>query len=684
MEARHFGPYRVIRKLGEGAMGAVYEAVDDQTGKAVAIKLLPSHLATRSGFRARFEIEIETLRKLNHPNIVRIDGWELTTDGTLYYAMELVHGQNLDQRIGKPPPFTWKEVVEIGCQLCKALKHAHDRGIIHRDIKPANIMQADTGAVKLSDFGIARLYGASGLTLEDTPIGTANYMSPEQTEGKKATERSDLYSLGCTFYALLAGRPPFTADSLFQMLKMHRTAEPLPVRQFRTDVPAELDVVILTLLRKEPEQRIANAGTLLKTLQMVLRSQALLHGETLAEEPPEPTDAATPPTRVAPQTRPAPSTPPVSRPGSKPPFKPPSTTGKSNTPPGKPPTNPWTAKSAPPPRSPAPASPPAHADLDATADSTVQPQSGVPTVASSGRTDVKLAATVLGPSTRHGSETDAPPGDPGTPENPSAPATPGTFSRPRTPAPAPSPPAADKGENDSNSTIDKLTTVAPAARNTAVTGAGSAEPNSYEVDDPDVTATADPSTARRPTPTPAGSGKAGAGGATTRRPGSTLARGATAGAGRFVSADEVEELERAAAIREASDERSAAVRAALLRTVAAVVIVAILAIPVWYFFSYRPRTVESVYGRIEAATGPDSRPGDLLDVQDDIVDFLIRAPDDPRAAKVRLLQEEVAVQKLERQLHARSLMRRAMDQNVPMIERLYSDAMSSRWPSCSR
>ncbi len=180
----------------------------------------------------------------------------------------------------------WRQVVDIGSQLCRALKHAHDRGILHRDIKPANIMMTRENQVKLSDFGIARLYGNTSLTMEGGPIGTANYMSPEQTEGKKVTERSDLYCLGCTLYALLAGRPPFVSDSLYEMLNMHRNSEPPPVSRFAPDVPPELGGILRTLLSKKPEDRMANASVLLRSLQMVERSQAMLHDTTIEEPNP--------------------------------------------------------------------------------------------------------------------------------------------------------------------------------------------------------------------------------------------------------------------------------------------------------------------------------------------------------------------------------------------------------------
>ncbi len=282
MPADRLGPYRIERKLGEGGMGAVFLGRHEQSNQQVAVKLLPQALAGQEGFRIRFEGEIETLRKLNHPHIVQLIGFG-EDHGQLFYVMEYVAGRSVhdEQKAGRR--FAWREVVDIGLQLCKALKHAHDRGIIHRDIKPANIMLADDGrTAKLTDFGIAKLYGMAGLTMGGGPIGTANYMAPEQTDGGTTNERSDLYALGGTLFAMLAGRPPFVADSLLQMLKMQKYNDAPLVRQFAADVPVELELVIANLLRKKPAERMANAVMLARSLQGVLDAV------NLRENPPAP------------------------------------------------------------------------------------------------------------------------------------------------------------------------------------------------------------------------------------------------------------------------------------------------------------------------------------------------------------------------------------------------------------
>lgn len=268
MEPFKLGPYEIREQLGQGGMGAVYRAWDTANNTMRAVKVLPLSMASKTGFQARFGIEIETLRKLDHPNIIRFFGWGQEQDGTLFYGMELVEGVTLEDEIDRGRRFTWRQVIDTTQQLAKALKHAHDRGVIHRDIKPANVMLTEDGTVKLADFGIARLYGITGLTQEGGPIGTASYMSPEQTEGGKITERSDLYSLGCLIFAQLTGRPPFVADSLSQLMKLHRTQEAIPIRQLNPTIPPAVEAIVSGLLAKDPADRIPTTSALLRSLQM--------------------------------------------------------------------------------------------------------------------------------------------------------------------------------------------------------------------------------------------------------------------------------------------------------------------------------------------------------------------------------------------------------------------------------
>jgi serine/threonine-protein kinase len=274
MQFEKLGPYRLGKKLGQGGMGSVYQGVDESSGDLAAIKVLSPHLAGEEGFRVRFEAEIESLKKLRHPNIVRLYGYG-EQDEYLFYAMELVEGTSLEEELRAGRRFHWREVTQLAIKLCKALKHAHDHGIIHRDIKPANLLLSTTGEIRLSDFGIARLFGNTRLTNDGGVLGTAEYMAPEQADGRPVTDRCDQYSLGGVMYALLAGRPPFRASSLVEMLQLQRFAEPPPVRRYAPDTPTELDRIIGQLLEKEPQKRFVNALILARVLEAMDRGLSI-------------------------------------------------------------------------------------------------------------------------------------------------------------------------------------------------------------------------------------------------------------------------------------------------------------------------------------------------------------------------------------------------------------------------
>jgi serine/threonine-protein kinase len=186
--------------------------------------------------------------------------------------MELVEGVSLEDELKAGRRFNWREVTSIAIQLSLALKHAHDHGIVHRDIKPANILLYGDDRVKLADFGIARLFGTTQLTTAGGVLGTADYMSPEQADGRPVTARCDQYSLGGVMYALLAGRPPFLAKNLPQMLQLQRFAKPEPVRRYAPDTPEQLERVIMQLLSKNPAERFPNTQVLARHLQALVNA----------------------------------------------------------------------------------------------------------------------------------------------------------------------------------------------------------------------------------------------------------------------------------------------------------------------------------------------------------------------------------------------------------------------------
>jgi serine/threonine-protein kinase len=282
MKLEQLGPYRIVAELGRGGMGIVYEGVNLETGEPAAIKLLSAVLAQEGSFRDRFEAEIETLKKLNHPNIVRLFGFG-EQEGHLFYAMELVDGSSLEEELARGRRFDWREVTQIGIETCQALRHAHDRGVIHRDLKPGNLLLGSDGRVKLSDFGIARLFGSVGTTSAGSVLGTAEFMAPEQAEGRAVDPRADLYSLGGVLYVLLTRRPLFRAKSLPEMLHKQRFEQPERVGRYASDCPAELEQIVGQLLEKEAGRRIPNAAILGRRLS-AMRHALSLPPETVPGE----------------------------------------------------------------------------------------------------------------------------------------------------------------------------------------------------------------------------------------------------------------------------------------------------------------------------------------------------------------------------------------------------------------
>lgn len=262
MQPTQLGPYKIRSRLGRGGMGAVYEAEESGTGRLVAVKTLAAHLGDDPGLRRRFHAEIETLKALRHPGIVQLLAFG-EEDGVPYFAMELVPGKSLEQELRGGRLFTWRETVALGLEIVRALKSAHDHGVVHRDLKPANLLLLDPPSggvtVKLADFGIARLFGDAGQTMAGTVVGTAEFMAPEQAAGTTVDHRADLYALGLVMFAMLAGRPPFHGADVSRVLERQRREAPPRVATRVTSVPPDLDQLIDRLLAKDPADRPANA-----------------------------------------------------------------------------------------------------------------------------------------------------------------------------------------------------------------------------------------------------------------------------------------------------------------------------------------------------------------------------------------------------------------------------------------
>ncbi|MCC9606402.1 protein kinase [Blastopirellula sp. JC732] len=271
MSNEKFGPYVIHETLGRGGMGTVYVGVDERTGDRAAIKVLHGG-AARGGARERFEREIETLKTLRDPHIVRLFGYGEEPAG-MFYAMELIEGNSLAELIQRKRDFTWREAFEIGLAVAQGLKHAHDFGVIHRDVKPANILIDNDGNVKISDFGIARLFGASGVTADGGIIGTADFMAPEQAFGDPVSPRSDLYSLGAVIYAMLAKQPPFRARTVTEALDKLRHSDPPPIDRLCDGVPTEAADIIHRLLEKRPRDRFPTATAVIRRIEALLESE---------------------------------------------------------------------------------------------------------------------------------------------------------------------------------------------------------------------------------------------------------------------------------------------------------------------------------------------------------------------------------------------------------------------------
>lgn len=273
-------------------MGTVYLARHEQTGKQAAIKVLAPSLAREEGLVARFMREIDALEKLKNPHVVEL--YDHGVDGDMhYYAMEYVEGETLTARLRREKRLPWREVVELSIQICIALKAAHDAGIIHRDLKPSNLMLAPDGQMKLTDFGVAQVFAGSKLTVTGGIIGTAEYMSPEQGQGRRITKRSDLYSLGAVMYVMLTGRPPFSGKTTLDVIHKHTYSQFDRPRLRVPDIPHWLDEIVCQLMEKEPEKRFADAYVVNRRLQELLRKVELSTNELTLDNASTGSDAST-------------------------------------------------------------------------------------------------------------------------------------------------------------------------------------------------------------------------------------------------------------------------------------------------------------------------------------------------------------------------------------------------------
>jgi serine/threonine protein kinase len=296
MSEIRFGSYRVVEALGSGAISTIYRAVQEPLGRIVALKALKTQISPTSSFGAQLDREAKILRDLAHPNVVLLLDVARTASGRPFLVLENVEGPSLHQLLAKKRVLGVAAALAIGCGICAALEHVHERGVVHRDVKPSNVLLTNGGVVKMIDFGIAQrartptlsdTFGAEGITpsgriapeaVKDA-FGTPAYMSPEQILGDFVDGRSDLFSLGVAVYQMLSGSRPFEAETPAKGAAADRSAAqrirrdvPAALRERAPHVPRAVERIVMRLLEKAPSERYGSASDVLERLQRELRT----------------------------------------------------------------------------------------------------------------------------------------------------------------------------------------------------------------------------------------------------------------------------------------------------------------------------------------------------------------------------------------------------------------------------
>lgn len=253
------GNYRITQKIGQGGVGEVWKAVDLSLDREVALKILRPELAAQDGVVARFRTEALALARLNHPNVATIHGFH-TERGTPFIVMEYIPGQTLHVIVRGFGPMQSVRALPLFFHVLDAIEHAHDNGIVHRDLKASNVMLSHLGAVKMLDFGIARVVGSMQLTQGPRSLGTPAWMAPEQVRGEEADVRTDVYALGLLLYWLVTARLPFETDNQYELQRAHVEDAPPPPRHFAPNLPEAIEESILRALAKERTKRFANVA----------------------------------------------------------------------------------------------------------------------------------------------------------------------------------------------------------------------------------------------------------------------------------------------------------------------------------------------------------------------------------------------------------------------------------------
>jgi len=253
------GRYEIIEELGKGGMGKVYRSFDKQLKEEVALKLIKPEIASDKKTLDRFSNELKIARKIVHKNVGRM--YELMENkGVFFITMEYVPGQDLKGLIRQSGQLAMGTTISIAKQVCEGLAEAHKLGVVHRDLKPSNIMIDENGDARIMDFGIARSLKEKGITGAGVMIGTPEYMSPEQVEGKETDQRSDIYSLGVILYEMVTGHVPFEGDTPFTIGMKHKGEIPKDPKELNAQIPDDLSLLILRCLEKDKEKRYQSAG----------------------------------------------------------------------------------------------------------------------------------------------------------------------------------------------------------------------------------------------------------------------------------------------------------------------------------------------------------------------------------------------------------------------------------------
>ncbi len=270
--------YRILKKIGEGGMGTVYLAQHVFIEKKVALKVLAPELARRQDLAMRFLQEAKSASRIGHENVIDISDFSQTPEGLVFFAMEFLEGVDLGGALRQDGPMPWTRAKPIVLQVCRALRAAHNNGIVHRDMKPENVFliqrEGRPDFVKLLDFGIAKVIGGTGadapkLTATGMIFGTPEYMAPEQAEGKEADHRVDIYAVGCVIYHLVTGGPPFVAETFMGMLTKHLLEEPVLPSARRPDLglTADMDALVKRALQKDREQRFGTMDEMIAAIE---------------------------------------------------------------------------------------------------------------------------------------------------------------------------------------------------------------------------------------------------------------------------------------------------------------------------------------------------------------------------------------------------------------------------------